>query len=198
MNLNVLNDATLSEVKRKQSLESTTSSLKSKKGNTFRKECLSFSKLNQKKDKKNKNNNNIILKNNIILNKSRNVNNLPVCISQLTNTKNFYQLPTKFPLKEDKNNLLNNQYTKEISFDKEINSKKNFTLNNYSQRKKGNKSLKNFISRNLNFLVINDLLNPSLDKSNNINNFKNNIPSKCTINPDKDNSSLLFKLSPVR
>ena len=198
MNLNVLNDATLSEVKRKQSLESTTSSLKSKKGNTFRKECLSFSKLNQKKDKKNKNNNNIILKNNIILNKSRNVNNLPVCISQLTNTKNFYQLPTKFPLKEDKNNLLNNQYTKEISFDKEINSKKNFTLNNYSQRKKGNKSLKNFISRNLNFLVINDLLNPSLDKCNNINNFKNNIPSKSTINPDKDNSSLLFKLSPVR
>ena len=178
------NEFSLSNVKGKNSFDSTTSSFKSKKA-SFRNQP---SIINQIKTK-NKNIN-VLLKNNL----SRNVKNLPICISQVTNLKNFHQLSTKLSPKENRNNSLIS-HSKETLFAKEDSFKDNNKIYSFKNRKQSNNmSFNKYISRNKNCLVINDLLlNPSFD-----NLYKNITPKKNIIKSDKENSSLLLKLSPIK
>ena len=174
------NEFSLSNVKGKNSIDSTTSSLKSKR-TSFRNQPQI---INQIKNK----NSNSLLKNNL----SRNVKNLPICISQVTNLKNFHLLSTKLTLKENRNNSLNCQ-SKETLFAKEDSFKDNNKIYNFKSPESKNMSFNKYISRNRNCLVINDLLlNPSFD-----NFYKNITPKKNVIKSDKENSSLL-KLSPIK
>ena len=191
MNVNTQNDVFASGIKRKNSLESTTSSLKSKKS-TFRKDQSSLSKLNKIKGK-----------NIINLNKSRNiVNNLPICISQFTNLDYFKHLSTNLSPKEIKNNSLNHQSSKEISLDNEQipkscnnnNNKKNFIIN--SNKMEENKSFKYCKNKNTNYLIISELLNPTFDKYSNFKKFKYINSPKSNIKSEKDNS--ILKLSPIK
>ena len=178
MNVNIQNDALASGAKRKHSFESTTSSLKSKKS-SFRKEQDKLSKLNK-----------IIGKNIIDLSKSRNiVNNLPICISQFTNLDNFKHLSTKLSPKENKNNSLNHQSSKEISYDNENNFKScnNNNLNINSNRMEKNKSFKLYTKRETNYLVINELLNPSYDKYASFNKSKYINSPKSKLKSEKNN-----------
>ena len=199
MNRKEQNDIALSMSKRKSSLDSTTSSLKSKKV-TFRKEHSSSKKINILST--NKNTNNTAFKNNININKSRNIpENLPICISQLTNIKNFNELPTKLTQKENKNSSTNNLSLKEIIFDNEIIYKdsiykdNNNNYNNFPQPKT-NRSFKKYISRNNKCLVINDLLNsPNINLNKNYSNATSPKSPKSMFTPEKENSSFL---SPVR
>jgi len=191
MNVNIQNDVFASGVKRKHSLESTTSSLKSKKS-TFRKEQSSLSKLNKIKGK-----------NIINLNKSRNiVNNLPICISQFSNLDYFKNLSTNLSPKENKNNSLNHQNSKEMSFDNEQilkscnnnNNNKNFIIS--SNKVEENKSFKYCKNKNTNYLIISELLSPTFDKYSNFKNFKYINSPKSNIKSEKENSYL--KLSPIK
>lgn len=191
MNVNIQNDVFASGLKRKQSLESTTSSLKSKKS-TFRKEQSSLSKLNKIKGK-----------NIINLNKSRNIiNNLPICISQFTNLDYFKHLSTNLSPKEIKNNSLNHQNSKEISLDNEKilkscnnnNNNKNIIIN--SNKMEENKGFKYCNNKNTNYLIISELLSPTFDKYANFKKFKYINSPKSNIKSEKDNSYL--KLSPIK
>jgi len=178
------NEFSLSNVKGKNSFDSTTSSFKSKKA-SFRNQPSIINQI------KNKNKNiNALLKNNL----SRNVKNLPICISQVTNLKNFHQLSTKLSPKENRNNSLIS-HSKETLFAKEDSFKDNNKIYSFKNRKQSNNmSFNKYISRNKNCLVINDLLlNPSFD-----NLYKNITPKKNIIKSDKENSSLLLKLSPIK
>ena len=176
------NEFSLSNVKGKNSIDSTTSSFKSKRPSFHNQPLI----INQIKNK----NINVILKNNI----SRNVKNLPICISQVTNLKNFHHLSTKLSPKENRNNSLiyqskENLLAKEDTF-KDNNKKYNFK----SPRESKNINFNKYFSRNKNCLVINDLLlNPSFD-----NFYKNITPKKNMIKSDKENSPLLLKLSPIK
>jgi len=176
------NEFSLSNVKRKNSIDSTTSSFKSKRA-SFRNQP---SIINQIKNK----NINELLKNNL----SRNVKNLPICISQVTNLKNFHQLSTKLSQKDHRNNSLI-CHSKETFFAKEDSFKDNNKIYNFKSPKQSkNISFNKYISRNRNCLVINDLLlNPSFD-----NFYKNITPKKKMIKSDKENSALLLKLSPIK
>ena len=176
------NEFSLSNVKRKNSIDSTTSSFKSKRA-SFRNQP---SIINQIKNK----NINELLKNNL----SRNVKNLPICISQVTNLKNFHQLSTKLSQKDNRNNSLI-CHSKETFFAKEDSFKDNNKIYNFKSPKQSkNISFNKYISRNRNCLVINDLLlNPSFD-----NFYKNITPKKKMIKSDKENSALLLKLSPIK
>ena len=103
------NEFSLSNAKGKNSVDSTTSSFKSKRPSFRNKPPM----VNQIKNK----NINSLLKRNL----SRNVKNLPICISQVTNLKNFHQLSTKLSQKDIKNNSLichskENLFMKEDSF----------------------------------------------------------------------------------
>ena len=183
MNLKEQKDFAFSLAKRKLSLDSTNTSFKSKKG-TFRKEYSSPKRSNQLLNKFI----NTAFKNNMDINKSRNIiaGNLPICISQLTNLKNFNELSTKFTQKEIKNSSLNNI----SSIDNDN------TFNFHSNSRKKNNNFKKLISRNGKFLVINDLLNSfntKFEKNGNGNNCTKNI-----LTPEKEKSSLLLKLSPFR
>ena len=205
MNRNEQNDIALSISKRNSSLDSTSQSLKSKKV-MFRKENSSSKKINILST--NKNSNNTAFKrniNNININKSRNLpENLPICISQLTNIKNFNELPTKIKQKKNKYSSTNNLSIKELFFDNEIFYKDNIYKdinNNYNNfhQPKTNSSFKKYISRNSKCLVINDLLNSA---NINLNKIYSNVTSprspkspKSMFIPEKDNSSFL---SPLR
>ena len=142
------NEFSLSNVKGKNSFDSTTSSFKSKKA-SFRNQPSIINQI------KNKNKNiNALLKNNL----SRNVKNLPICISQVTNLKNFHQLSTKLSPKENRNNSLIS-HSKETLFAKEDSFKDNNKIYSFKNRKQSNNmSFNKYISRNKNCLVINDLL----------------------------------------
>ena len=189
MNLKEQKDFAFSLAKRKLSLDSTNTSFKSKKG-TFRKEYSSPKKPNQILNKFI----NTAFKNNMDINKSRNiiVSNLPICISQLTNLKNFNELSTKLTQKEIKNSSLNNI----SSIDNDNRSIKDNSHIFHSNSRKKNNNFKKLISRNGKFLVINDLLNSfntKFDNNGNGNNFSKNV-----MTPEKEKSSLLLKLSPFR
>ncbi len=192
MNQNEQTDFALSLARRKLSLDSTKSSFKSKKG-TFRKECSTSKKTNQIQN----NFSNTAFKNNIQINKSRNINvgNLPICISQLTNLKNFNELSTKIAQKENKNSSINNL----SSIDKDNNINKDKFFNTHSKSKKKNNNFKQSISRNGRCLVISDLLNSfNMKFDKNYGNGNVNDITKSLFTPEKEKSSLLLKLSPVR
>ena len=170
----------LSNVKEKNSFNSTNSSFKNKKASFRHQPAI----INQIKNK----NINALSKNNI----SRNIKNLPICISQVTNLKNFHQLSTKLSPKENKNNSLI-CHSKDTLIMKEDSFKDNNRIYNFkSQRESNNISFNKYLSRNKNCLVINDLLlNPSLD-----NFYKNITPKKYMKKSCKEISSLLT-LSPI-
>ena len=176
------NKFSLSNAKGKNSIDSTTSSFKSK-GASFRNQPQI---INQIKNK----NINVLLKNKL----SRNVKNLPICISQVAILKNFHQLSTKLSQKENRNNSLI-CHSKENLFVKEDSFKDNNKFYNFKSPKESkNISFNKYISRIRNCLVINDLLlNPSFD-----NFYKNITPKKKVIKSDKENSPLLLKLSPIK
>ena len=176
------NEFSLSYAKGKNSIDSTTSSFKSKRA-SFRNQPKIINKIKNK-------NINALLKKNL----SRNVKNLPICISQVTNLNNFNQLSTKLSPKENRNNSLIS-HSKETLFVKEDSFKDNNKIYNFKSPKESkNISFNKYLSRNKNCLVINDLLlNPSFD-----NFYKNITPKKQTIKSDKENSPLLLKLSPIK
>ena len=176
------NDFSLSNAKGKNSVDSTTSSFKSKRPSFRNKPAI----VNQIKNK----NINALLKRNL----SRNVQNLPICISQVTNLKNFHHLSNKLSQKDVKNNSLS-CHSKENLFAKEDSFKDNNKIYNFKTPKQSkNITFNKYISRNKNCLVINDLLlNPSFD-----NFYKNITPKNNEIKSDKENSPLLLKLSPIK
>jgi hypothetical protein len=107
-------------------------------------------------------------------------------------------LSTKLSPKENKNNSLNHQSSKEISYDNENNFKScnNNNLNINSNRMEKNKSFKLYTKRETNYLVINELLNPSYDKYASFNKSKYINSPKSKLKSEKNN--LLLKLTPVK